>query len=65
MSLTRRLHQRCLAQGLDVTWPPTHHPEGVREMHVRHSDGHVLRMDQRQQIESDRASATDVQKWKL
>ena len=25
-------------QGLEVTWPPTDMPWGVREMHVRHSD---------------------------
>jgi hypothetical protein len=27
-----------------VTWPPTDMPWGVREMHVRHPDGHVLRL---------------------
>jgi hypothetical protein len=38
------VHRRCLEQGLDVTWPPTDMPWGVREMHVRHPDGHVLRV---------------------
>jgi catechol 2,3-dioxygenase-like lactoylglutathione lyase family enzyme len=38
------LHARCIAQGLEVTWPPTDMPWGVREMHVRHPDGHVFRM---------------------
>ncbi len=38
------LHQRCLEQGLEVAWPPTNMPWGVREMHVRHPDGHVLRI---------------------
>lgn len=38
------LHQHCLAQGFEVTWPPTDMPWGVREMHVRHPDGHVLRI---------------------
>jgi catechol 2,3-dioxygenase-like lactoylglutathione lyase family enzyme len=38
------LHRRCVAQGIDVTWPPTDMPWGVREMHVRHPDGHVFRM---------------------
>jgi catechol 2,3-dioxygenase-like lactoylglutathione lyase family enzyme len=38
------VHQRCLAQGLDVTMPPTDEPWGVREMHVRHPDGHVFRI---------------------
>ena len=38
------VHRRCVAQGLDVTWPPTNMPWNVREMHVRHPDGHVLRI---------------------
>ncbi len=41
-----RVHERCLAEGLDVTWPPTDEPWGVREMHVRHPDGHVFRVSQ-------------------
>ena len=40
------IHRHCLAQGLDVTWPPTDEPWGVREMHVRHPDGHVFRISQ-------------------
>jgi catechol 2,3-dioxygenase-like lactoylglutathione lyase family enzyme len=38
------VHARCLAEGLEVTHPPTDEPWGVREMHVRHRDGHVLRV---------------------
>jgi len=38
------VHQRCLEQGLEVTWPPTDMPWNVREMHVRHPDGHVFRI---------------------
>jgi catechol 2,3-dioxygenase-like lactoylglutathione lyase family enzyme len=38
------VHRRCLAEQLDVTYPPTDEPWGVREMHVRHPDGHVFRM---------------------
>ena len=38
------VHQRCLEQGLDVTFPPTDMPWQVREMHVRHPDGHVFRI---------------------
>ena len=38
------VHQRCLQHGLDITWPPTNMPWGVREMHVRHPDGHVFRI---------------------
>ncbi|HVZ99565.1 MAG TPA: bleomycin resistance family protein [Caulobacterales bacterium] len=38
------IYQHCLAQGLDVTHPPTNEPWGVREMHLRHPDGHVFRI---------------------
>jgi catechol 2,3-dioxygenase-like lactoylglutathione lyase family enzyme len=38
------VHERCLAEGLEVTFPPTDEPWGVREMHVRHPDGHVFRI---------------------
>jgi hypothetical protein len=38
------VYETCVANGLDVTWPPTDEPWGVREMHVRHPDGHVFRM---------------------
>lgn len=38
------VYERCLAQGLDVTSPPMNHPWHVREMHVRHPDGHVFRI---------------------
>lgn len=40
------VHERCVAQGLEVTWPPTDMPWNVREMHVRHPDGHVFRVTQ-------------------
>ncbi len=40
------VHQRCIANGLEVTWPPTDMPWNMREMHVRHPDGHVLRIGQ-------------------
>jgi uncharacterized glyoxalase superfamily protein PhnB len=39
-------YRHCTEQGLDVTWPPTDHPWNVREMHVRHPDGHVFRISQ-------------------
>src|SRR5689334_8559116 len=29
------VYQHCLAQGLEVTWPPTNHEWNAREMHVR------------------------------
>ena len=38
------VYQECIAAGLDVTWPPTDMPWHVREMHVRHPDGHVFRI---------------------
>ena len=37
-------HRHCLEQGLEVVWPPTDMPWNVREMHVRHPDGHVFRI---------------------
>ena len=38
------IHKHCRAEGLDVTFPPTDMPWNVREMHVRHPDGHVFRV---------------------
>jgi predicted enzyme related to lactoylglutathione lyase len=38
------VHRTCLEQGVEVTWPPTDMPWNVREMHVRHPDGHVFRV---------------------
>jgi catechol 2,3-dioxygenase-like lactoylglutathione lyase family enzyme len=38
------VHARCVEQGLDIAWPPTDMEWGVREMHVRHPDGHVFRI---------------------
>jgi catechol 2,3-dioxygenase-like lactoylglutathione lyase family enzyme len=29
---------------LEVTWPPTDEPWGVREFHLRHPDGHTFRV---------------------
>jgi predicted enzyme related to lactoylglutathione lyase len=40
------VHRQCLAEGLDVTFAPTDMPWNVREMHVRHPDGHVFRVSQ-------------------
>jgi catechol 2,3-dioxygenase-like lactoylglutathione lyase family enzyme len=40
------VHRRCVQQGMEVTWPPTDMPWNVREMHVRHPDGHVFRITQ-------------------
>ncbi|HEY7785024.1 MAG TPA: bleomycin resistance family protein [Pyrinomonadaceae bacterium] len=40
------IHERCREHGLEVTWPPTDMSWNVREMHVRHPDGHVFRVSQ-------------------
>ncbi|MGD0402634.1 MAG: bleomycin resistance family protein [Candidatus Acidiferrales bacterium] len=37
-------HKRCVAAGLDITFPPTDMPWNVRETHLRHPDGHVFRV---------------------
>ena len=38
------VYRHCLEQGLEITLPPTDEPWRVREMHVRHPDGHVFRI---------------------
>ena len=38
------VHRQCLAAGLEVTYPPSDMPRNIREMHVRHPDGHVFRI---------------------
>lgn len=38
------IYQHCLAQRIETTFPPTDMPWNVREMHVRHPDGHVFRI---------------------
>lgn len=38
------VHRQCLTEGLDVTCPPRNMPWNVREMHVRHPDGHLFRV---------------------
>jgi catechol 2,3-dioxygenase-like lactoylglutathione lyase family enzyme len=38
------VHKQCVSAGLDITFPPTDMPWGVREMHVRHPDGHIFRV---------------------
>jgi len=37
-------YEECVKQGIEVTWRPTDMPWNVREMHVRHPDGHVFRI---------------------
>jgi catechol 2,3-dioxygenase-like lactoylglutathione lyase family enzyme len=38
------VHRQCVAAGLEITLPPTDMPWNVREMHLRHPDGHVFRV---------------------
>jgi uncharacterized glyoxalase superfamily protein PhnB len=40
------VHAHCVANGFEVTWPPTDMQWNAREMHVRHPDGHVFRIGQ-------------------
>ena len=38
------LHATCTREGIKIVSEPEDMPWGVREMHVRHPDGHVLRI---------------------
>lgn len=38
------VYKVCVAAGLEVTFPPSDMPWNVREMHLRHPDGHVFRI---------------------
>lgn len=38
------VHREAVAAGIEVTFPPTDMPWNVREMHLRHPDGHVFRV---------------------
>jgi uncharacterized glyoxalase superfamily protein PhnB len=38
------VHKQCVAGGLEVTFPPTDMPWNMREMHLRHPDGHMFRV---------------------
>ena len=40
------VHRECVARGVEITFPPTDMSWNVREMHVRHPDGHVFRVSQ-------------------
>ena len=33
------VHDRCVNAALEITYPPTREPWGVRDMHIRHPDG--------------------------
>jgi len=38
------VYARCLREGLEITREPVDEVWGMREFHVRHPDGHVLRI---------------------
>jgi catechol 2,3-dioxygenase-like lactoylglutathione lyase family enzyme len=38
------VHKVCLEKGIEIVFPPTDMEWGVREMHIRHPDGHVFRI---------------------
>jgi hypothetical protein len=38
------VHSQCVSAGLDITFRPANMPWNVREMHLRHPDGHVFRV---------------------
>lgn len=40
------VHERCLEAGIEITFAPADMPWNVREMHIRHNDGHVFRISQ-------------------
>jgi len=40
------IYQHCQAQQIEILNPPEDMPWHVREMHVRHPDGHVFRISQ-------------------
>ena len=47
------IHRNCVEHGIEITFPPTDEPWGIRELHVRHPDGHVLRIGHELEHEHD------------
>jgi hypothetical protein len=45
------MHKHCVAAGIEITFPPTDMPWNVREMHLRHPDGHVFRVGRGFEVE--------------
>lgn len=39
-----RVHALASRNGVVVSWPPTDMPWNVRECHIRHPDGHTMRV---------------------
>jgi catechol 2,3-dioxygenase-like lactoylglutathione lyase family enzyme len=40
------IHRHCVEQKIEITLPPTDFSWEVRELHVRHPDGHIFRISQ-------------------
>jgi catechol 2,3-dioxygenase-like lactoylglutathione lyase family enzyme len=40
------VNRECIEHGIEIVFPPTDMPWNVREMHIRHPDGHVFRISQ-------------------
>ena len=38
------VHRECIEQGIEIAFPPTNMSWNVREMHIRHPDGHIFRV---------------------
>ena len=38
------VHRECIEQGIEIAFPPTDMEWNVREMHIRHPDGHIFRI---------------------
>ena len=51
------VHRHCLEEEIEVTMPPTNEPWNVREMHIRHPDGHVFRISKGIEKAEERGSA--------
>ena len=50
------VHRHCLEREIEITWGPEDMSWNVRELHIRHPDGHVFRVSQG--IESNESAAT-------
>ncbi len=40
------IYSQCIEQGIEIMCEPEDMPWGVRELHIRHPDGHVFRISQ-------------------
>lgn len=40
------VHRHCAGQGIEIMFGPADMPWSVRELHIRHPDGHVFRVSQ-------------------